>query len=187
MKIDSAIREFSERYDRDAIQSIDNISQDPGLVLRKKTIDVFNIKESFDKFQEFISGYANYKIQNMNNESATPQSLICEHTEKFIDKDLFSETETLYSNLPVFVETYITGVQTLLNLSDSLKTSMFEAGVDSDSIGDINNFMDSFMNKLHESFDPTMDRILWASGYHSNKKLARPARGTEIKMKPVFL
>ena len=38
MKIDSALKVFSEKYDRNAIQSIEDISQDFGLVIQKSTI-----------------------------------------------------------------------------------------------------------------------------------------------------
>jgi hypothetical protein len=185
MKIDSALKVFSEKYDRGAIQSIEDISNDFGLVTQKRTIKGFNIKEGFEDFQDFLSKYAKYKIENMNNPKATSQSLICERVEKNINEELFKENEILYNDLPTFVESYISGVQLLTTKADEIKQSMFESGVDSDSIGDVNNFVDTFIERLDQSFTPAMDRILWASGYNSKMKLSKRTNG--VKNKAVFL
>jgi hypothetical protein len=186
MKIDSALQKFSEKYDRAAIQSIENISKDFGLVSQKETIKGFNIKEGFEDFQDFLTKYAKYKTENMDNPKATPQSMICERVETNTKEEIFKESQMLYNEIPSFVEAYLSGVQHLTATADSVKKSMFESGVDGNSIGDVNGFVDVFMDRLHESFDQTMDRILWASGYNSQVKLSKPKVIVE-KVKPVFL
>lgn len=173
MKIDSALKIFSEKYDRTAIQSIENISKDFGLITQKATIKGFNIKEGFEDIQDFLTKYAKYKIENMSNSNATPQTMICERVETNIKEELFKESQVLYNDIPSFIESYISGINQLIGTADSVKKSMFESGVDSDSIGDVNKFVDSFVEKLHESFDPTMDRFLWASGYNSKMRLSK--------------
>ena len=187
MKIDSALKVFSEKNDRNAIQSIEDISQDFGLVIQKSTIKGFNIKEGFDDFQDFLRKYGDYKIENMYNDASTPQKMICEKVESNINDELFHETDMMYSTLPSFVESYVLGIEEIIKTSDSVKQKMFESGVDHNSIGDINNFVDTFMTRLHESFDPTMDRILWASGYNARAALRKHKCVTEKVDAPVFL
>ena len=171
MKIDSAIKEFSEKYDRDAIESIDNISKDYALSISESTIKVFNISESFDIFTQYIKGYSLYKVENVNNPEASSQDEIKESVEKFINTRIFKETSIKYPELPSFVIGYINGVNSLCEAVDAIKRDMTDGNIDPEHIGDINEFVDMFMTKLHESFDPAMDRILWASGYNSRKQL----------------
>lgn len=185
MKIDSAIQLFSERYDREAIQSIEEISQERGLVLNGATIKAFNINESFDKFSQYIKEYAEYKVKNKDNSKASPQEAIRESASRFIDSYLIQESDVRYSELPEFVKSYATGVETLTEAINESKDMMLENDVDLEAIGDINDFADRFMEKLHESFDPTMDKILLASGYTSKKRLYGQKKKPEKK--PLFL
>jgi len=188
MKIDSAIREFSEKYNIEAMQSIDEISKELGLNYNKKnhinSIRGFTIKEGFDSFIEFIHGYAKYKVDNIMNERATSHETILNHTKSFIQNKVFTEKPLLYSELPIFVESYISGVKSLQKVTDATKTQMMEAGVDTDSIASINDFMDMFMTRLNESFDPVMNQILWASGYYGKIRLAN--QGQKV-FKPVIV
>jgi hypothetical protein len=186
MKIDSALKNFSEKYDRSAIESIETLSQDLGLnskPVKDVYIELFNIKEGFENFQEFLDGYSKYKIENINNEKASPHEIICEQVNGFIGK-LFKETKASYSELPAFVESYITGIRNISTSVDVWKNSMMEAEVDTESISSINEFVDEFVDTLHESFDKSMDRILWASGYHTKNNLAKKE---STVVKPVFL
>lgn len=187
MQIDSVLQIFSEKYDRGAIQSIENISKDFGLVTQKNTIKGFNIKEGFDDFKDFLTKYSNYKIENMNNDNATPQNMICEKVESNINEELFRESQILYKDIPAFIESYISGIKSLTATTDAIKQTMFESGVDPASIGDVNTFVDTFITRLHESFDPTMDRILWASGYNSRVALSKNKVITEKVEAAVFL
>ena len=123
----------------------------------------------------------------MNNDNATPQNLICEKVESNVNEELFKESQILYNDIPAFVESYISGIKSLTRTADAIKQTMFESGVDPASIGDINNFVDTFVTRLHESFDPTMDRILWASGYNSRLELRKPKYVTEKVEAAVFL
>ena len=62
MKLDTAIKTFYEKYDREAIQSIETISNDYGLNIHGHTIQTFNLNEAFDRFSNYLKGYADYKI-----------------------------------------------------------------------------------------------------------------------------
>lgn len=171
MKIDSAIKNFTEKYDFEAISYIENIANERGNKLNDHMIQTFNITEAFNNFNQYLKGYADYKIKNINNPRASSQDAIKESVNKFINENLFRESSTLYRELPNFVMGYIDGVNTILETVDNIKSEMYDAEVDQDAIGDINDFTDQFMDKLHESFDPTMDRILMASGYTSHQLL----------------
>lgn len=187
MIIDSAVKEFMEKYNREAIESIDKISENYGLNINNYKIKLFNLKESFDKFQQYIKGYASYKVENLNNEKASPQNAITERTHIFINDGIIEPKEFKYSELPSFVESYVNGINTLLETIDEVKELMTDGNVDQSAIGDINEYVDLFMTKINESFEPAMDKILWASGYNSRQALLNKKRNKNIEKKPVFL
>lgn len=184
MRIDSAIKLFSEKYDREAIQSIEDISQERGLVLREATIKAFNIHESFDKFSQYLKEYASYKVENCSNVKASPQEVIKESVSSFIGSEVFTECDVKYADLPKFVMDYVAGVSTLSEAVDIAKRIMTEADVDVEAVSDVNEFADRFMDTLHESFDPVMERVLLASGYTNKKKRSTPRVQPK---KPMFL
>jgi len=185
MRIDYAIKAFSEKYDRDVFKSIDAIAGDYALRVSDSSIKAFNLVESFNIFDQYLKGYAAYKAENVNNPNASSQDTIKESVKKFVDTQIFKESHLKYSELPEFVTGYVDGVKTLLETVDEVKRNMTDANVDPEAIGDINEFTDIFMDKLHESFDPSMDRILWASGYNSRVRLSKPV--SEKPKAPVFL
>lgn len=187
MLIDNAVKVFSEKYDRDAIGSIDNISSERGLILNGATMKVFNINECFDKFSQYIREYAKYKEENINNSNASPQEVIRESVDKFIENHIIEEKEVKYPELPGFVKSYVEGIDKLAVAVEDSKNILIEAGVDPECIGDVNDFTDKFMMKLNESFDNTMEKILWASGYMSKKKISNIIKESGNKKKNVFL
>lgn len=171
MKIDLAIKEFLEKYDKAAISSIDKISKDIGLKHHKLSLPLFNIKECFDTFSSCLDVYSNYKIENANNDKAVQHNLIQEKVNSIIDTNLFKEENVLYQDLPLFVESYINGINSLLEKIEFIKSNMMDADIQYEYIGDINEFTDNFMEKMNKSFHESMDKILTASGYKTNKSL----------------
>lgn len=184
MKIDNAIKEFTEKYDSDAMRSIDRISKDIGLNHLGGSMKLINLQESFDKFSLWLEQYAMYKIKTNGNDEATKQTLIKESSEVFMEKELFEEVDVKYSDLPLFVKSYVEGIDKVSKTVDKVKSDMMENDVNLEYIGDVNDFTDAFMQRLSESFDPIMEKILWASGYNSKKKLQNSGKGIK---KPVFL
>lgn len=169
MKIDNAIKEFIEKYDEEAIRSIHNISHDYSRTITESTIKAFKLQDGFNMFCEFLEGYGNYKIKNKNNWTASPQDAIVKSVENFINTQLFESCDILYPELDGFVKGYIEGIKQLTECVEGIKQKMTDNGVDLECVGVVNDFADKFMDKLHESFDPTMDRFLWASGYNARK------------------
>lgn len=187
MRIDSAIKSFTEKYDRLAIESVDQISNDFGLNVSGSTIKGFNIIESFQMFESYLRGYARYKIENANNPKASPQEAICEAANNFIGTQLFAEKNMKYSELPGFVKGYVEGIESLLKTIDDTKGSMMEAGIDQSCIADINGFVDTFIESLDTKYVPVMEKILWASGYKSNQALSGKIEGYKKEAAVVFV
>lgn len=195
MKIDSALREFSERYDRAAMESIEKISRDHALIATKQPFPSFTLTEGFNTFIEFMTGFTKYTVESVNEETPVKtHAELVEGTKSYIAEKLFSSIDKegepltmLYSEVPSFVEAYLSGVKRLTDLATKMQESMMEAGVSTEGVSSIGELMDSFMLRLHESFDPWMDKLLWASGYHTEKALAKPKTPTEKPVKPVFL
>lgn len=182
MKIDNAINIFVEKYDRKALESINEISKEFGLNVNRVPIRVFNINEAFDNFSKYIRGYAVYKVNNKNNEKASPHNAICESTNNLIDNELFKPIDSLYKDLPSFVESYINGIKQLQECINESMDMMMKAEIDDESIASLTEFTDSFMNSMDHQFDESMDRILWASGYKKGSMFKK-----KQEEKPVFL
>lgn len=178
MRIDIAKKEFFENYNEEAMQSIDNISKEYGLVINEKTIHLFNIEDAFNTFNQYLEGYCDYVIKNQNNENSSSRETICESAKKFINEGVFNESDVLYKDTPDFVKSYIEGIDKTSENIDKLKERMFESGVDNDMIGDISTFSDLFMESMNKYFTESMNKLLTASGYkykhREDKKTPKP-------------
>lgn len=188
MKSDTAIKEFLEKYDERSIQSIDAFSKRFGPKVNRKKFKLFNLKECFDNFEDYLKGYARYKIENVNNDKASPQSAIEERTKVYIEgitknKDM----EVLYEQIPSFVKSYAEGIKSLNETVDEVKHIMSVNDIDPTLIGVVNEFTDQFVTVVTESFDEVMDRLLWSSGYRSNQILVEGKQDPREEKKHVFL
>lgn len=187
MIIDTAVKTFLEKYDRPAIEAINEISKRYGLNINGYKMNVFNLTEAFDQFKTYIEGYASYKAENVNSEEASPQDVIVEKTDEFINTGVKIEDVSIrYSDIPTFVESYVSNIKSLLETVDKVKAFMMESDVDPSAVGDINHFCDKFMERVDPLFEGCMDRILWASGYNSKKALF-DKKDNRNKEKHVFL
>lgn len=184
MKIDNAIKVFTEKYDEEAMRYIDELSSEIGLKHHGFGMKGIALQESFDKFSEYLEGYGNYKVKNMNNPNASTQDAIRSATEKFINESVFHEKKLKYCDSNKFVASYIEGVQHLLGKVDEVKNAMTEAGVDPEAIGDINSFTDRFMERVDSLFYPIMESLMKASGYTGKAFFDPKKPKTET---PVFL
>lgn len=178
MKIDNLVQEFCEKYDRDAIKSIEDISTDIGLNQNNVTIKGFNMKEAFESYTAYLKGYAEFMelaaVKGSNEEKTMQNSSedeVSKSFEKYIDTQVIKEASLVYRDLPSFVTSFISGSQKLVQDIEEIKESMLNANVSNDLVGDINVYTDKFVDKLVESMNPVMNEILWASGYNSKKKL----------------
>lgn len=185
MLIDNAIKEFTEKYDREAIASIDKISKNIGLVQNNHTLKLFNLKESIDQFASFIKGYGEYRKVYKESAEISSMETIRNDFNRALPK-FFEQRDIRYNELPDFVHAYIKGVNTLLETVDTVKADMMENDIELEYVAAVNDFVDGYFGKLQESFNDAMDRILWASGYNAHQRLVK--RGNKsVSTRPVFL
>lgn len=184
MLVDTAIRNFTEKYNAEAMQSIDNISKEFGLNIHNYTIKVFNINEAFESFNSFLRGYCQYRISyNESTEASsveTVQNDLGNNLSKF-----FEDRDIRYRELPKFVSSYVEGVDSLIKTVNQVKSDLMENDIGYEYVAAVNELTDTFFAKLQESFDSSMDRILWASGYNAHQRLAK--RDYKVSSRPIFL
>jgi len=172
MKLDKAIKNFTEKYDRTAMQYIEKVSSEFGLVYNKQSIPAFNMSEAFNKFEEYVEGYGDYKIRLLSDVTLKdiPSEEITETTKKWCES-VFKDSELVYNDIPAFIESYVNGVNSLITVIESNKQQLMEEGVSPKDIGAINEYADIFMDTLDSKFESVMDKILMASGYTSTQRL----------------
>ena len=175
MSIHTVIREFTEKYDANAMTSIDKLPSRIGLNASMIPFKVFNLKETCEAFSNYLKGYCDYMKLNKDNDKKTSREAIKASMESLItDPDLFKECTIKYNTIPEFVKDYLVSVQSLVETVDSIKEDMELGGVGLEYVGDVNEYADQFISKLNEKFDPIMDNILWASGYNGSKRKPTP-------------
>lgn len=188
MKLDTAITEFMEHTSRDAIQSIDELASEPGLKLTGAKTKGFAMMEAFDTFTKYLNGYAQYKIKYMNDNRASGQDAIREQTTKFLSETVkLEDKEIQYSELPNFVTGYVNGIKALQETVDTLQSKMKEAEVDAESIGDVVEFANQFVEKVESRFNQWFDRVLGESGYKAKQRLFGKKQSSSEEPAPIFL
>lgn len=187
MIIERAIKNFTENYNQEMMSSIDKMSKEIGYKANKYKLPAFNINESTNLFKVFIEGYADYKNKNVDNKDAVTQEEIKKNVTNYIESMLFKDQDILYTDIPKYIESYIESINTMYNVINDTKRSMMENSVDQDAIGDVNLFVDEFVERMESKFNPIMDKILWASGYNASQRLAKNSYKDKDTDKPVFL
>jgi hypothetical protein len=177
MIADKALQNFRERYDREAVESVINLSGDHSLYM--SSFKGFNIQEAVDQFIEYMDGYVKYQIGNIGKPNAKPNNVIKEHTKSFIETRLFSESNIPFNNAAGFIEGYLDNVSKLVKVANENQSILMECTGDNESIGCIVEFTDAFMSNLDNRFYPVMEHLLQSSGYYSRKKLRTPSAPKE--------
>lgn len=185
MIIDESIKIFTEKYDRFAIESIDNMSNDSRIINQKIKFETFNIDESFDGFIKLLESYAGYRCKYKDSDVVSSIDTITKSFRNYIDNEIFKENTIYLHESSDFVKSYLTGVDKLLKSINESKNYMLENNAEQEDIGKINDLVDMFMEKMNSSFTTVTDKILWASGYNSSKAIEKMF--TVKKERPVFL
>lgn len=185
MKLDREVRSFIEKYDREAMQCIDELCSDFGIGIKKIGTQGFNVNESIDIFNQYLHGYMQYKLENKNNENATNQDTIKESVKTFIDQNIFKEQFIPYKEMTGVIKSYLENIKSLSESVDEIVGTMMENDIDQESIGDVSEFAEMFLDEFHKRFDPLMENVVIASGYATRQKLFNNKTKTENV--PVFL
>ena len=170
MKIDKAIQNFVESYNEDMISYIDNLSNDRSLILTESKISLVDIKDSFDKFNNYLEGYKSY-LKDTPSEKIPSKNSIYESVKTFINEELMKETNILYENVDEYVKSYIEEINTTINHVDELKSQMMSDNINLEYVGNVNDFVDMFIEKMEEKFNESMDKLNTASGYKTRQML----------------
>ena len=171
MSIHTAIKEFTEKYDTEAITSIERLPAKVGLCADVIPFNAFVLKESCDSFVSYLRGYSDYMKMHKDNPNKSTRENIKASMENYMaDPEIFKECTIRYKAIPEFVKSYLESVQNIITTVDTIKEEMELDGVDLEYVGDVNEYAELFLNKLNEKFDPVMNNILWASGYAATHK-----------------
>ena len=186
MKIDSALKEFTEKYNQAMFEAVDDLSKNFGYNANGYKFICVNITESTEMFKKYLEGFCDYKIK-ATGEQPTREQILAK-TNEFIESNLFKDVAIPYKKLPEFIESYVTSIKEITETTDNIKSQLTEAGVDPEDIGEVNKYVDSFVEKMQESFYPVMDKIIWASGYNTRQRLsATYMKENKNNSKPIFI
>jgi len=185
MTVNEILSEFTEKYDREFMEYVEDCASNIGIKYHKIGFDGFDIVRAIDQYKTFIENYSNYKISHINDDKATEQDIIVERVNNDIEEKLFVKDKIQYAKATSIIESYLQGLQDIDSTEESCKKKMFEAGVDHESIGDLTSFTQKFITKLNTIMESTMETFGKGSGYYSNKILLNP--NTPKKQEEVFL
>lgn len=169
MLIDSAIHKFINTYDREAIQSIDELCRDKINERGKIKFKLFNLNEAFDKFTKLIDHWGSYQVKILverPTEFTEDEAKI--EVEAYIDK-LIKDKDVKCQDLNSFIESYLIGIKKLSSSIDKAKKRMLSEKVTQQNAAYINEMADRFISNLDKYLTEGMDRLLIASGYKTKK------------------
>ena len=167
MIIDTAVKDFLEKYDREAMVSIDKFSSDETLIKNRYKVNLFNITESFKRVNQLINNWENYNLSKVSDSKTYTFQEAAKDVSNLINTDLIKDQDYFVQDVSSFVESYLTGVKELSSTIDKVKTNLIKNNVQGEKIGIINQFADTFMEKVNAEFYKKMDSILWETGYNS--------------------
>lgn len=171
MLIDDAVKTFLEKYDREAIVSISELSNDRGLKLHDYKIDLFDLNESFNWFDKMLEQWGVYQVRCLTEKTNTTPEKVQNDLNDLMDKQLIKSKDIKVQDFASFVESYLVGLKKLSSKIGEVKHTLLLNKVANENVGTLDEFADRFLEKVQTEFDKSMDRLLWASGYNAKKKL----------------
>lgn len=178
MIITKALQEFKEKYNRESIESIVNLSNDKTMYM--SSFNAFNLTESVNRFKLFIDGYAEYRTEKVNDKKKPSNDTLLEHTKLLIDNklkdhEIFEELKLPFRNASSFVQEYVECINILSDTVNKNQSLILESTDDVSSSGCVLEFTEMFLDKLNDRFYPIMEHLLNSSGYYSRKQLRTPS------------
>jgi hypothetical protein len=185
MTVKRVLESFFEKYSEEAMTTISKMSGD--LTLSMSKFKGFTFTEGSEKFLEYVGGYADYKMERVEESDKRYQSneAITEHTKSFVRDDLFKEAMLPYTEAGALVENCLKHLASLPGKTEQVQGQLMEAGLDNESVGTVVTIIDDYATYLFETVCPVIDRLLWASGWNSAQAL-KPG-GTASDKKTDFI
>jgi len=173
MYLNESIKCLFNKYDKAAFESLDELSNNQAYKIKELFTEGVNLNEAFETFNTYIEGYIQYKLQSVENpsEKIMPLKTITENAHYLVDNKLFFNSRILYTDVKNYIESYMNGVNKVMKTIDDGKVKLFEANIDNESIGALDEFSEYFIDKLNDKFYPFIEKMLWASGYTGKKKM----------------
>ena len=172
MLIDDAVKTFLEKYDREAIVSITELSNERGLKLHGYKMDLFDLKESFNWFEKMLDQWTVYQVRALTEKTNTTPEKVQSDLTELMEQELIKPKDIKVQDFASFVESYLTGLKKISNKITDVKENLLSYKVAPQNIGTLDTFADKFLESVQKEFDKSMDRLLWASGYNAKKKLS---------------
>ena len=182
MKIDHCIQNFMEKYDEEAISSVEDLSKEIGMN-NNYSIHTFNINEAFDTFNQVIGVYQGWFNKSLPGADRISIEQISENAHSIIDNQTFVECDIKYKDLPNFITSYLTGVKALTEKVENAKSDLLLENASYDIANKIDDFCDHFIESLDAKFMPVVENAVKSSGYYSRKNLHNPS----TKKTPIFI
>ena len=180
MTKDRMLSDFMDTYDKEMLESVDDISKEFGLVIHNCTIEVANIDDAKDMFCEFVNDFSKYKMNEKKTEEVGLDKVL-QHTKNMVTNEMFNISKWRYKNLPAYVESYVNGIKEVDEFVEGCRNKLFQYNAKQEDVGFLSEATEIFYDEMKKRFDDSMNKILTASGYKSRKMLE------EKKKSPVFL
>lgn len=176
MNLHNAIRDFTARYDRNAISSIQDLATNSSMTRSKFLFKAVDVKKATDLFVEYLDGYAKFKIGSIGSDDSEMKAIM-ERTEMFLTNDgtnksmpvAFEEVDIHYSDIPEVCKDYIESVQRVMDAVNRLTTDLSAYDVKNDDIGALTEMSDMYISHLFPLVEKVMYTGLCASGYEHKK------------------
>ena len=162
MNLHTAIRDFTDSYDREAISHIQALATDSSIRHSKFLFEAVDIKKSADLFIEYLEGFAKYKMTPEGNDT-NDIDVILERTDMFLDRrvpgggipPIFETTKIHPYEVPTFCTDYLESVQKVIDKIECLSSEMLESYVTNDAVGALCEMGDKYVSYLY----PKVGRI----------------------------
>lgn len=181
MAFEKYVRAFTESYSAEAMESIDNLSTERGLVVHKHTIPLVSLSKAKNTFLGYMKEFVEYKNNEFERSKTIPIEKIKEHTNRVIQEHVFEMEDVRYENLPQYISEYVQNIKEVDKFMEETNMDFYLNGLGSESIDFMMEATDTFLEKYQEKFNESMDKILTASGYKTKMKL------NDKTAKPIFL
>lgn len=165
MIADTAVRDFTERYDEEAIKSIDEMVNDIGVTYRLDKVKSFMMKETFDMFNEYLDGYKQYVLKDKYDIGDKSKEEIINSMKALFKAEGFKDKVLFCKDANKFIKCYIEGCKNIVNKVDNIQSELIQNNATDEEIGNINEYTDVFMESMNNKFNSVMTSLLRESGY----------------------
>lgn len=172
----TTIRDFADRYDRDAILSLESLSTSQRRGAMNFSFEAVDIPKAVSLFEEYLDGYCDFAEARDEISESTREMLMTNlgkfiNGEKITDDDpvLFETKRIGLDDSPGYVRGFIESIDSLIGTLDKKISRLKKSGVEPESIGLMSEMCDAFADALAPKVNASIDYCLLESGYVTRK------------------